>query len=216
MADTTTEAVLRGPIAELYAAIEDATHPLRCEGPIHIDEETGEVSPYRAWQEILVEGPANTGKTLGLCIWAEQVCAVYPGVRGLFVRQTRTSLTDSVLVTWEEKVLGYGHVAIHGTASRNTRQDYIWPLATNVVDGETYTGRSTVVVRGLDKPGRALSTEWDFVIFFQGEEGFFKPFQVLKTRLRNKRWPWRPHPILLDVNPAEDDHWINERAEEGY
>ena len=94
-----------------------------------------EYTPYGAarelWSlqpnELLLEGPAGTGKTRALLEWVNYLCEKYAGIRVLMLRQTRESLTESVLVEWESEVLWPGHPAIHGSSSRNTRQNYHYP-----------------------------------------------------------------------------------------
>ena len=74
--------------------------------------------------EVLIEGPAGTGKTRAVLEYVNWLCESYPGIRVLLFRKTRTSMSESVLVTWEEKVLWDGHPARTGDAQRNTRQHY--------------------------------------------------------------------------------------------
>lgn len=55
--------------------------------------------------EVILSGPAGTGKSLA-ALHKVHYCAVkYPGMRALVARKTRESLTQSVLVTFEEKVM---------------------------------------------------------------------------------------------------------------
>jgi phage terminase large subunit len=48
--------------------------------------------------EVLMEGPAGTGKTRALLEKANLCALKYPGMRALLVRKTRESMTESVLV----------------------------------------------------------------------------------------------------------------------
>src|SRR5947207_8249 len=55
--------------------------------------------------EIVVSGPAGTGKSRA-CLEKLHYCALkYRGMRGLIIRKTRESLSEAALVTFEEKVL---------------------------------------------------------------------------------------------------------------
>ena len=75
-------------------------------------------------RRILVEGPANTGKTRGDLEYVNYRAVTCPGIRVLLARQTLQSLRESVLVTWEQKVLGPDHPAMSGGASRAGRRIY--------------------------------------------------------------------------------------------
>src|SRR6185369_1742308 len=49
--------------------------------------------------EVLLSGPAGTGKTRGVLEWINHLAWRYPGLRVLIVRKTRASLAESVLYT---------------------------------------------------------------------------------------------------------------------
>ena len=87
--------------------------------------------------EVLLEGPAGTGKTRALLEYVYWCCRTFPGIRVLFIRKTRASLTESVLVTWEQKVLP-DHACITGTASAENRRSYTFPWDANRVYGTTF------------------------------------------------------------------------------
>src|SRR5262245_58274493 len=64
-----------------------------------------EVMFYSGDPEVVLCGPAGTGKSR-CCLEKLHACMrVWPGARGLIARATRASLTESALVTFEEKVL---------------------------------------------------------------------------------------------------------------
>jgi phage terminase large subunit len=55
--------------------------------------------------EVLISGPAGTGKSRA-CLEKLHLCAEkYPGMRGLIVRKSRESLTEAALFTFENKVV---------------------------------------------------------------------------------------------------------------
>jgi hypothetical protein len=96
--------------------------------------------------EVLIEGPAGTGKTRAVLEYVNATCELHDGIRVLICRQTRVSLTESVLVTWENKVLWPGHPAITGDASRANRHSYRYP------------NDSEIVLGGLDNPAEYESS----------------------------------------------------------
>src|SRR5215469_13273235 len=82
-------------------------------------------------EEILMEGPAGTGKTRAI-LEKMHFCAMkYPGFRGLIVRKTRESLTNSVLVTLEEKVIPKDSPILDGP-QRRLRQTYHYPNGSEI------------------------------------------------------------------------------------
>jgi len=110
-------------------------------------------------------------------------------------------MTESVLVTWESQVLGVGHPAIIGTASRSTRHHYVFPNGSEIILG------------GMDNPDRILSTEYDLVCVFEAAEVSVEALEKLGTRLRNNKVPWQQ--IVCDTNPRGTYHWLNVRADRG-
>src|SRR5262249_51460015 len=109
-------------------------------------------APLKLWTdrspEVLVSGPAGTGKSRACLEKLHACCLRWPGCRWLIVRKTRESLTESALVTFEEKVLAEGSPIRLGP-QRRMRQAYHYPNG------------SEVVVGGLDKPSKVMSTEYD-------------------------------------------------------
>lgn len=151
--------------------------------------------------EIVVSGPAGTGKSRG-CLEKLHLCAErYAGMRGLIVRKTRESMTESALVTYEDKVLPAGHAATAQPILRRVRQSY------------RYANGSTIVVVGLDKPGKAMSTEYDLIYVMEATEATEDAWEALTTRLRNGKMPYQQ--LIADCNPGPPSHWLKKRADRG-
>ena len=163
--------------------------------------------------ELLYEGPANCGKTMAVTEKCHLLAETFPDLRILWVRKTRKSLSQSVLTTFEERVLPKGHPCIHGTASKEHRESYKYPNGTVIVLG------------GMDNPDKVMSTEYDIIVFFEATEGTLGDWLRLVTRVRNKRIllgvervtqePIFFHQMIADCNPGSQFHWLNRRAEEG-
>lgn len=139
----------------------------------------------------------NTGKTRAILEKVYWLTQEYPGCRILLTRQTRESMSETVLVTFEEKVLGAGHAAI-GEAGRRMRTAY------------QFENGAEVVVSGLDKPEKIMSGEYDVICIFEATETSESAFEMLTTRLRNHVIPWQQ--IICDCNPGAPTHWLNQRA----
>ena len=151
--------------------------------------------------EVLLEGPAGTGKTRALLEYVNYLCEEHPGIRVLIFRKTRTSMNESVLVTWEEKVLWENHPAKVGDAHRNNRQHYRYPNGSHVVIG------------GMDNSDRIMSTEYDVAACFEATEVTLEDWEKVLSRLRNNILPWQQG--VCDCNPGSQFHWLNQRANQG-
>ncbi len=150
------------------------------------------------WNEVVISGPAGTGKSRGCLEYLHYLCGRYPGVRAMMARKTRKSLTESAMVTFEQQVL---HPQ-DGVRFRSTEQRYVY----------AGTG-SVIVVCGLDNPGKALSSEYDVIYGQQAEELEENDWETLSTRLRNGALWFQQ--LVGDVNPQAPTHWLKQRADRG-
>jgi phage terminase large subunit len=153
--------------------------------------------------ELLLAGPAGTGKSYALLARCYRLLESHPGCRVLFCRGTRASLTQSGLVTWE-KILGERHpVLTRRPVTRRVRQSYEFPNG------------SEMVVAGLDDPGKTLSSEYDAIYIQEAtEEGVtLETYETLLRSLRNGKTPCPQ--ILMDCNPTTPTHWLYRRQSDG-
>jgi len=151
-------------------------------------------------QEILIEGPAGTGKTRAVLEKVFLCAQKYAGMRALLARKTRASMVQSVLVTLHEKVLPPGH-RLHRGPQRQYRQTY------RLANG------SELVIGGLDNADRIMSTEYDLIAVFEATEATLEDWEKLTTRLRNGVMPYQQ--AIADCNPGSPSHWLNVRARRG-
>jgi phage terminase large subunit len=153
-------------------------------------------------EEVVLEGPAGTGKTLGLLTKADCLCREHDGVRGLLLRKTRVSMNQTVLETFEQAVLiGAGSDRIKAGPQRPWRSSYDYPNG------------STLVLGGMDNPDRIMSSDFDFAFAFEATELTANDWEVVTTRLRHGRMPYQQ--AVADCNPGPVGHWINLRAKAG-
>jgi phage terminase large subunit len=151
--------------------------------------------------EVLLSGAAGTGKSLAAWSKLHTVCSLVPNVRCLALRKTRESLTESGLVTFESRVLPPDHPVLASGGQRRMRQCYSYPNG------------SVIVLGGMDKPSKIMSTEYDLIYVQEAIELNEADWESLVTRLRNGVLPYQQ--ILADTNPDAPGHWLKKRCDGG-
>lgn len=154
--------------------------------------------------EIVLSGPAGTGKSRA-CLEKLHVLALkYPGMRGLIIRKTATSLGSTALVTWRNFVIKEfllnGTVRYYGGSASEASQ-YI------------YSNGSRITIGGMDKATRIMSSEYDIVYVQEAIELTLEDWESITTRLRNGVIPYQQ--LIADTNPDKPTHWLKLRANEG-
>jgi len=154
--------------------------------------------------EVLLSGPAGTGKSRA-CLEKMNLAALkYPGMRALMVRQVRDTLASTGLKTLEEFVikeqLAAGAVVYFGHSGKEPAR-------------YRYSNGSEIWVAGLDKPGKIMSTEFDMIYVQEATEIHATAWQKLTTRLRRFTMPYRQ--IISDCNPDAPTHWLRQRCVAG-
>lgn len=150
--------------------------------------------------EIIVAGPRGTGKTVFLCDLFHRMAQMYPGMTQLWTRSKRTRLTDAVLKTFEEAILGPGHPLSAG-AIREHRHSY------------TYPNGSRIILQGLDDPERQRSVEADLVWVNEPTEISETAWEEVGGSLRETIGTSCPFRLQVgDHNPAPPGHWTNQRC----
>jgi hypothetical protein len=152
-------------------------------------------------EEVVLAGPAGTGKSRGAMEKLHMMALLNPGMRGLIIRKTATSLTSSALKTWERDVVAQamrdGSVWFHGGSTRE-------PPAYK------YTNGSSIAIGGMDKPIKVMSTEYDVVYVQEATELNEDEWESLTTRMRSGIMSFQQ--IIADCNPAHPTHWLKQRA----
>jgi PBSX family phage terminase large subunit len=158
---------------------------------------------YRG-REVLMSGAAGTGKSVACLMKIHLACMMTPKVRALIVRKTHASLTSSTLVTFKEKVAGEaianGMMHFYGGSAQE-------PPAFR------YNNGSTILVSGLDKSSRLLSTEFDIVFVDEAIEVTDEDLDTLITRLRNNVLSYQQ--LIMATNPGAPTHHLKRRCDDG-
>ena len=154
--------------------------------------------------ELLYAGPAGTGKSKCLLEKLHAVALKYPGMRGLIVRKTLASLGSTALVNYEEHVakehLANGEVAWFGGSAKEAAC-------------YRYKNGSRIVVGGMDKSMKIMSSEYDLVYVQEATELTEEDWEAITTRLRNGKVPYQQ--IIADANPDVPTHWLKMRCDTG-
>lgn len=144
--------------------------------------------------EVLMSGPAGTGKSRGLLENIHALCEKYDGSRHLILRKTRTSLTNTTLVTYNQIVLPFNHAEVN-------------------YQGAFYPNRAQIDFGGMDKASKIMSSEYDTINYFEATEATEDDWETLSTRLR---WNHMPYQRLAgDCNPSYPTHFLKRRANNG-
>lgn len=154
--------------------------------------------------EVLLAGPAGTGKSLGCLEKLNAVALKYPGMRGLITRKTFASLPSSALATFRKLVipelLATGAVRFHGGGPQDPPQ-------------YRYPNGSVINIGGMDRPSRIMSTEYDVVYVQEATELTPDDWEAITTRMRSWVVPYQQ--VIADCNPAQPTHWLKMRADTG-
>jgi PBSX family phage terminase large subunit len=152
--------------------------------------------------EVLLSGAAGTGKSVGALLRLHLAALAVPRVKILLVRKTAVSLTSSTLVTFREKVandaIDAGLVKFYGGSAEE-------PASYRYVNG------SRIVMGGLDKSTRLLSTEYDLIFVDEAIEVSEEDLDTLASRLRNGAFPVQQ--LIMCTNPGPPTHHLKVRAD---
>jgi hypothetical protein len=168
----------------------------------------GEARQVHEW---MLHGGGGTGKSRGILMWLwwlmDNYRSLWPecppdkNLRILACRQTRVSLTQAALATWEDAVVPRNHPILEG-AGRAQRMSYIHPS----------TG-AELVLAGMDEPTRLFSTDYDIIYVQEATEVTEAAWESLRRGLRNWALPFQM--LVGDCNPDAPRHWLRRRMLDG-
>lgn len=151
--------------------------------------------------EVILSGPADTGKTLALLSKLHHCALKYPGASIVILRKVQTDTYSTVLQTFINKVL-------NGTAAVST-------YGGEKAQWFDYPRGSRIWVTGMDKAGKLLSGEHDIIYPNQAEEFSLPDWEVMTTRTTGRAGNMPYAQTIGDCNPGPPSHWIRQRAREG-
>lgn len=154
--------------------------------------------------EVLLAGPAGTGKSFAALMKVHLMALANPGMRALMVRKTHRSLAATGLVTFREHVakeaIAAGICKWYGGSGERPAQ-YV------------YENGSVIIVGGMDNPEKIMSMELDVAYVQEATELTPEDWEKITTRLRNGAVSFQQ--LIADCNPQQPSHWLKKRADDG-
>lgn len=164
-----------------------------------------ELFAYRG-RQVLLCGPAGTGKSRACLEKGLMLALLNPGSRGLLLRKTLTSLTATGLVTFEKKValelIASGGMRFWGSRGNEPAQYVV----------RTAGADSTITIGGMDNPEKIMSGEYDWIFVQEATEFSEDEWEKCTSRLRNGVISFQQ--LMADCNPSVPHHWLNRRCSE--
>lgn len=151
--------------------------------------------------QIIISGPAETGKTMACLHLLDSLAWKHPGMQGAMIRKTYRSMPGSVLQTYEKKVLAAGD----GVTKRGGEKP----------EWFDYPNGSRIWIGGMDNPAKVLSSERDVIYVNQAEELTLDEWETLTTRATGRAGNMPYAQVIGDCNPGSFSHWIKGSANDG-
>lgn len=154
--------------------------------------------------EVVLSGPAGTGKSRGCLERLLWLALEFPGMRGLILRKTAVSMRSSILVEFRTVVLEkwiQGGVVKFFSGSAQEPAQY------------RFGNGSVIVLGGMDTSSRIMSTQYDIIYINEAFELTENDIETCTSRLRNGVVPFQQ--LILDTNPQQPTHWLKLRCDRG-
>lgn len=154
------------------------------------------VQSYRA-PEFMLAGPSETGKTWATLWLLDSLLRETPKAQAGLLRKIAADIGPTVLVTYKRVIerSSSGAVAFGGEKPE-------W---------YDYPNGARLYVGGMDRPGKVLSGERDFIYVNQAEELTLNDWETLSTRTTGRGAVTETPMLFGDCNPGPEDHWILKR-----
>ena len=163
-------------------------------------------------QIILVSGPSECGKTIAALALVHEICITNPGVRAAIVRKEYSSLSTTVVRSFEDKILPDDRECMY-----QGKLILVTPYGGSHPSAYMYSNGSIIFLYGLDKSVKRLGAELDFIFVNQAEQTTQDDIELLRTRNtgRSGKIKTRRPQLLLDCNPGGTDHFLLRMEKDG-
>lgn len=169
----------------------------------------GNAHAHARGTEVILAGPAETGKTFAALWRLHCLCRDNAKVQAALIRKTLADIAPSALQTYVQKILPLDP-AVAVSAYGGHKPEWF-----------DYPNGSRIWLGGMDKPGKVLSSERDVIYVNQAEQLTLEDWETLTTRATGRAGNLRdeigaPFSLILgDCNPGPPKHWIKQRAAQG-
>jgi PBSX family phage terminase large subunit len=155
-----------------------------------------EVQTYRR-PEFILAGPSETGKTWSTLWLLDSLLKETPGAQAGLVRKVAADIVPTVLVTYKRVIQQSKSGALAYGGEKPEWFDY--------------PNGAKLYIGGMDRPGKVLSGERDFIYVNQAEELTLDDWETLTTRTTGRGAVTATPMLFGDCNPGPEDHWILKR-----
>lgn len=143
--------------------------------------------------EVMLSGPAETGKSYAACYKSHMACREYSGSQGALLRKVANTVAPTILKTMK-RVIGDFPVNYYGGEESPVKI--------------IYPNGSAIWIGGIDNPGKALSAERDFIQVCQAEELSLNDWEVMSTRTTGRGAVMPYTQLYGDCNPGGAKHFL--------
>lgn len=146
--------------------------------------------------EVMLAGPAETGKTWATLQKLDALMWKYPNAQGAIVRKSYASMHSTVLRTYRRIIGKNSPIKAYG----GEKPEWF-----------DYPNGSRIFVGGMDNPQKVLSGERDVIYVNQAEEMELNDWETLTTRSTGRGSVMPYTQMIGDCNPGPSSHWIKHR-----
>ena len=155
------------------------------------------IQSYRG-SEFMLAGPSETGKTWAALWLLDSLLRETPKAQASLLRKIAADIGPTVLVTYKRVIERSRSGALAFGGEKPEWYDY--------------PNGARLYIGGMDRPGKSLSGERDFIYVNQAEELTLNDWEVLSTRATGRGAVTETAMLFGDCNPGPEDHWILKRG----
>jgi phage terminase large subunit len=142
----------------------------------------------------MLAGPSETGKTVAALWRLNQLLQSTPKAQAALVRKVAADVTPTVLVTLRRML----EISRCGAV----------PYGGRSPEWFDYPNGARLYIGGMDRPGKVLSGERDWIYVNQAEELTLEDWETLSTRTTGRGARTKTPMLFGDCNPGPPTHWI--------